>query len=598
MQHVNQLRRIAGGSAAEPADLGGAGQDAVAALRRPYLFWSFAVGGAAVAAYSFALRSGSDADRVKVALLEWISVPYLVAGLIAWWRRPGSRIGALMVVSGIAISLSGLSSASTEPLYTIGVTLDILPAAIFLYVYLAFPDGRLRSGFERVLVAAAFVSAVGLQVVKLGLGGGERDNLLRITTSSEIANRIDQAQMLSIGAMCLVGIGLLAAQRRSTGRPLRRPIAFLVDSFAVALLMICAMFVVAVLHQPAFQPMQRATFVAIGISPIVFMAALLSARLARSAVGDLVVELRGDLAPGELRDALARALGDPKLTLAYWLPHFESYADLDGRSHEVPSQDGRSTTLIGRDGAPVAALLHDPALDDEPELLDAVGAAAGIALENARLQAEIAARLEEVKGSRMRVIEAGQKERKRLERDLHDGAQQRLIALSLELRMLQRKLEDNPGARRQLEDAQREITRSLDELRDIARGLHPAVLSAHGLAVALEQVAARATVPVDLTVDVDGRLPEPVEVATYYVVTESLTNVGKHAQATAVSVSVFRAGENVVVEVVDNGLGGANTQRGSGIRGLADRVEALGGRLRVWTPRGGGTRVRAEIPCA
>jgi signal transduction histidine kinase len=598
MQQGNQLSQIEGGATPLAVDRRTGERDTVASLPRPYVFWSFAVGGAAVAAYSFALRSGGDTDPVKVALLEWISVPYLVAGLIAWWRRPGSRIGSLMVVSGIAISLSGLSSTGSEPQYTIGATLDILPAAIFLYVYLAFPDGRLRSEFERALVAAAFVSAVGLQVVKLGLGGGERGSLLRITTRSEIATRIDQAQMLSIGAMCLVGIGLLAAQRRSAGRPLRRPIAFLVDSFVIALLMICAMFVVAVLHEPAFQQIQRATFVVIGISPIVFMLALLSARLARSAVGDLVLELRDDLAPRELRDALARALGDPKLTLAYWLPHFASYADLEGRSQEVPSSDGRSTTLIKQNGAPVAALIHDPALDDEPELLDAVGAAACIALENARLQAEVAARLEEVKGSRMRVIEAGQKERKRLERDLHDGAQQRLIALSLDLRMLQRKLEDDPAAHRQLEEAQREITRSLDELRDIARGLHPAVLSAHGLAVALEQVAAGATVPVDLAVDVGGRLPEPVEVAAYYVATESLANIGKHAQATAARVNIFRAGEGIVVEVVDDGVGGANTERGSGIRGLADRVEALGGRLRVWTPQAGGTRVRAEIPCA
>jgi signal transduction histidine kinase len=134
-------------------------------------------------------------------------------------------------------------------------------------------------------------------------------------------------------------------------------------------------------------------------------------------------------------------------------------------------------------------------------------------------------------------------------------------------------------------------------LRNIAHGLHPAVLSAHGLAVALEQIAARAPVPVGLTVELEERLPEPVEVAAYYVVTESLANVGKHAQATAASVNILRSGEDVVVEVVDNGIGGADAEGGSGIRGLADRVEALGGRLRVWTPHGGGTRVRAEIPC-
>jgi signal transduction histidine kinase len=598
MQHSGHWRQSEGGPAAELVDRSSPDQDLTASLRRPAVFWGLAVGGTAVVAYSFALRVSSDMDTVQLTLLEWISVPYIVAGLIAWWRRPGTRMGLLMVGSGVAISLAGLSSADSELLYTFGAILDIVPAAVFLYAYLAFPGGRLRSRLERTLVGAAFVSAVGLQVVKLGLGGGERDSLVRISSNPQIAARVEQVQFLAIGAMCLAGIGLLAVRRRTVGRPLRRPIAVLVDSFALGLLMIGAMFGISVLHEPAFQPIQRVTFLVIGISPIVFMVALLSARLARSAVGDLIVELRGDLAPRELRDALARALGDPKLTLAYWLPHFERYADLDGRSHDVPSPDGRSTTLLERDGAPVAALIHDPALDDEPQLLDAVGAAAGIALEKARLQAELAARLEEVKGSRVRVIEAGQTERKRLERDLHDGAQQRLIALSLTLRMLERELKDNPSVLGQLEDAQREITRSLDELRDIARGLHPAVLTAHGLAVALEQVVARAPLSVSLTVEVGERLPEAVEVAAYYVVTESLVNVGRHARATAASVRIVRSEEGVVVEVVDNGIGGADTRLGSGIRGLADRVEALGGRLRVWTPHGGGTRVRAEIPCA
>ena len=245
----------------------------------------------------------------------------------------------------------------------------------------------------------------------------------------------------------------------------------------------------------------------------------------------------------------------------------------------------------------MAALIHDAMLEDEPELLHAVTAAAAIALENARLHVELRARLEELAGSRARAIEAGQKERQRLERDLHDGAQQRLIALSLDLSSLEEKLRGDPDARRQLEEAQREITMSLEELRALAYGLHPAVVTGHGLAVALEQVAARASVPVRLTVDVDGRLPEPVEVAAYNIVTESLTNVAKHARATMARVKIDQADEALVVEVIDDGIGGADSERGTGLRGLADRVEALGGRLRIWTPRGGGTRVRAEIPC-
>ena len=187
----------------------------------------------------------------------------------------------------------------------------------------------------------------------------------------------------------------------------------------------------------AFEALRRATFVIIGLAPFAFLIALVDARLARSAVGDLVVELRAEPAPAALRDALARALRDPSLTLAYWLPAVRELGRSGWRAVELPQPgDPRATTVIDREGEPVAALVHDPALLDEPELLDAVSAAAAIALENARLHAELRARLEEIRGSRARVIEAGQKERQRLERNLHDGAQQRLVALSLELGLL------------------------------------------------------------------------------------------------------------------------------------------------------------------
>jgi signal transduction histidine kinase len=265
---------------------------------------------------------------------------------------------------------------------------------------------------------------------------------------------------------------------------------------------------------------------------------------------------------------------------------------------DVPDNgNGRATTVIDRDGEPVAALLHDASLREEPELLDAASAAAGISLNNARLHAELAARLDELRGSRVRVIEAGQKERQRLERDLHDGAQQRLVALSLELTLLKKSLDDDTEASSRIEHARDEIALSLEELRDIAHGLHPAVVSGHGLDVALQSLAARAPVPVRLTVELEDRLPEQLEVAAYYLISESLANIGKHAQASSAAISVARRDGVVVVEIVDDGIGGADTERGSGLRGLADRVEALDGRLRVWTPLGQGTRVRAEIPC-
>ncbi len=571
---------------------------------RPLILWVLALAGVAAASVAVLLALTSDHIRepsVHGGLQAWGILGYVLAGVVAWWRRPHSRFGPLMVAAGASWFLTTLSSSNLALPYTVGIVFDLLPAVLFLHVFLAFPSGRLDNRFEQALVGAGYFTAVAVQLVGMGLGGFSSDNLLAVTSQADTAYSLLRTQLVILSVLSLTGIVVLAVRRRRTGPPLRRSLALVVDSFALGLAMIAFLFLSAVFGmlsgQIEFETIQRATFFVLGLAPLVFLAGLLNARLARSAVGELVVELRADPAPTELQDALARALRDPSLTLAYWLSEYETYTDLDGRPVTVPATDGRATTSIDREGSRVAVLLHDRALEDEPELLSGVGAAASIALENARLHAELAARLEEVKGSRIRVIEAGESERKRLERDLHDGAQQRLIALSLELKRLEKELGADPLKRR-LDEAQNEITRSLEELRAVARGLHPAVLTGHGLGVALEQVAARAPVPVRLRVEVDGRLPEQVEIAAYYVVTESLTNIAKHAQATGASVDIARNGEHVIVEVVDDGIGGADSERGSGLRGLADRVEALGGRLRVWTPRGGGTRVQAEIPCA
>jgi signal transduction histidine kinase len=535
---------------------------------------------------------------LQLGLLTWISVPYIVAGLIAWWHRPESRLGVLMIAGGLATGLSGLAFSQLAPPHTVGVAFDVLPAVIFLHVFLAFPKGCLRSRFERLLVGAGYAAAMGLQLVKMTLGGVGRNNLLEVATRQDVAGTVEQLQLLAISAMCLVGVGVLATRRLAAGKPLRRPVDLLIDSFAVGLLMVAVLYVFGAFEGPAFREIQRATLAVIGISPFAFLYGLLDARLARSAVGDLFVSLRSDPSPMGLQTSLAVALRDPSLTLAYWFPEFNSWGDLDGRSVDLPDEgNGRATTVISRDGAPMAALIHDPALDDEPRLLAAVSAAAGIALENGRLHAEQSAHLAELRGSRARVVEASQKERQRLERNLHDGAQQRLIALSLELSLLERQLEDNPDASIRLDRARDEIAVSLDELRAVAHGLHPAVLSGHGLEVALQSIAAQSPTPVTLTIQVEGRLPEPIEVAAYYVVSESLANVSKHAHATSASVDVTRNGGALVVEVVDDGIGGASTDGGSGLRGLADRVEAHGGRLRVWSPEGEGTRLRAEMPC-
>jgi signal transduction histidine kinase len=568
---------------------------------KPFALLAIAIAGLGASATTFALALTSDhvnEPGLQASLMVWMTLPFILGGLVAWWRRPESRFGVLMVAAGFGIFLSNLAWANDTLPFTIGQAFDLLPTVLFLHVFLAFPTGRLRSWFERALVVFGYVTALGLQLVGIMLGGLGPDNLLRLTAEEDAAEALLRFQLVAISAVALAGIVVLGVRRRAAGRPLRRSAGLLVDSFALALLMIAVLFLTAVFEGPGFETIRRATFVVVGLAPVAFLIGLLHSRLARSAVGDLMVELGADHATADLRDSLARTLRDPSLTLAYWLPQFQSWADVDGRPVELPSEDdGRATTLIDRQGKHVAALSHSRSLLEEPELLDAVTAAAGMSLENAQLHVELRARLEELRGSRARIVDAGQKERQRLERNLHDGAQQRLIALSLELSLLEDRLDD-ADATVGLDEARREIALSLEELRDVARGLHPAVVSGHGLAVALESLAARAPVPVRLTVEVDGRVHERLEVAAFYVVSESLANIGKHAHATSATVDVARTNGQLLVEVVDDGVGGADTERGSGLRGLADRVESLGGRLRVWTPRGGGTRVRAEIPCA
>jgi signal transduction histidine kinase len=579
----------------------GAGIDS-ARRPKPYLLLAIALAGCAAAAFTVVSALESDyltEPAVRATFAVWVILPYIFGGLIAWWSRPENRFGPLMILAGFGTFLAFLGWSNVDVLHTIGQTLNLLPPILFLHVFLAFPMGRLEGPLERAVVAVAYVTGIGLGSVRMLLGGFGPNSVFELTTEPGAADVLERVQLVTSSACALAGIGVLVARRLGAGRPLRRSVALLTDSFAVGLLMIAVLAMRAAVGAPGHVTLQRLTYFVVGLAPFAFVIGLLQARLARSAVGDLFVELRADPTPADLRDALARALRDPSLTLAYWLPEFGSYADHDGHAVELPNSEGRrAVRLIERDGVQVAALVHDPALRDEPELLDAVTAAAGIAIEKSQLNVELRARVEELRGSRARIVEAGQRERQRLERNLHDSAQHRLVALSLQLSLLEEQLAGDRGTAAQLEHARREIDTSLDELREIARGIHPAVVSGHGLAVALGELAARAPVPVNLSVEIEGRLPEEVEVAAYYLISESLANIGKYAQASSATIEVARGNGHIRVEVVDNGIGGADTEGGSGLRGLADRVETLGGRLQVWSPRGGGTRVRAEIPCA
>jgi signal transduction histidine kinase len=311
---------------------------------------------------------------------------------------------------------------------------------------------------------------------------------------------------------------------------------------------------------------------------------------------------RGLLAPraapaGPVREILAESLGDLTVSVAYWLPDRGVFVDEAGRPVELPDPaSGRAWTAIERDGQRVAAIVHDAALDTTPELVQAAATASSLAIDNERLKADLRARVEELRVSRLRIVEATDGARRRIERDLHDGAQQQLVALALELRVLRRRATD-PELQPLVDGLEARLSAALEELRSLARGIHPSILTERGLGPALSDLASRGPLEVRPVVDIEGRLPAAIEAAVYFLVAEGLTNVTKYADVGEARVAVRREGDDVVVLVADDGVGGANVERGTGLRGLQDRLAAVDGTLAVASPPGGGTTLLARIPC-
>jgi signal transduction histidine kinase len=311
---------------------------------------------------------------------------------------------------------------------------------------------------------------------------------------------------------------------------------------------------------------------------------------------------RGLLSPraapaGPVREILAESLGDLTVAVAYWLPDRGVFVDEAGQPVELPDPaSGRAWTAVERDGQRVAAIVHDAALDTTPELVQAAATASSLAIDNERLKADLRARLEELRVSRLRIVEATDAARRRIERDLHDGAQQQLVALALELRLLRMRTSD-PELQPLVDGLSARLTAALEELRTLARGIHPAILTDRGLGAALSDLASRGPLIVRPSVDIAGRLPPAIEAAVYFLVAEGLTNVAKYAGVDSARVGVCREGDDVVVLVADDGAGGADVERGTGLRGLKDRLAAVDGTLRIDSPPGRGTTLLARIPC-
>jgi signal transduction histidine kinase len=497
---------------------------------------------------------------------------FIVGGLIAAARRPSSRTGVLMVTTGLTWFAGNFGSVHVEPIAWLSGAALYLHRGPLIHAVLAFPSGRLTSVPDRMVVALAYVAAAASPIA--------RDGVATVVL-----------------AVLLIPTAFWG-YRRSVG-PARRARAWVVRA-ALWVSLILAGSALARLAVPsglvadAVLLGYQVGLVALAIGLVVV---LLRADWEHAGVTDLVVELAEGPTP-TLRDMLARELGDPTIEIGYRVSGTGGYVDAHGRPVTVPEAGaGRAVTPIDLDGRRIAVLMHDPAVLEDPGLLESVAAAAALAASNARLQGEVRAQIAAVDASRRRLLDAGDEERRRLQERLQAGAQQRLEAVGATLAR-SRALAERSGVRdlpERAERAERQVTRTLDDLHQLARGLHPPALEHSGLADTLRDLVERSPVQISLTVSARD-LSRETAATVYFVCSEALANIAKYARASHGVVSVAAADDRLVIEVSDDGIGGADLEQGTGLAGLADRIGALGGTFTVESAPGAGTHLTAEIP--
>ena len=565
-------------------------QPLTSAWRDPIFVLPLAVA-AGLAVGRAGLHAGISGGRVAVDLaLCW---GFVAASLVALQRARWRRPRLLLALAGIALLVGDLQWSSASGLWTIGVALEWVWLAVIVQLVLTFPDGRPWSPAAQATIVGGYLAGALGGLASMLVATDPRD-VLSVIASQSANDTIGRARAWLGFAVVLSMLVLIGWRLLSLRGAARRAQAPLLLGAALALPLIAVTLAQQTLtsqdNSTAGDTVARALM---GLIPLGFLAGIGWARLRRTQATDLVVELRSTDAP-TMRDRLARALGDPSLEVAYRLGDGR-YIDEFGKPTIVPDRPGRAVTLLTASDEVVAALVHDPALLDEPALVESVRTTAGLVLENERLAAEVRAQLAQVRASRARLLIATDEERRRIERDLHDGAQQRLVALCVALGLAAGRTEG--PAQQALLRAQDELDEAISELRQLARGIHPTLLREEGLDAAIDGVVRRAPLPVRVEGSVQLRLAPEVELAAYFVVCEALTNVVKHANATAATVRLQHTRAVLSLSVTDNGRGDARAAIGGGLAGLRDRVEALDGTLLAENDPDGGTTIRAEIPC-
>lgn len=528
---------------------------------------------------------------------------YLAVGVVAWWRRPSSGIGAILVAGSLAALLAGLVNTAYPALIAVGQVTALLIVAILVHLLLSFPTGRLSSGWARRLVVAVYVVALVLEAPEyLFTSAPAPYDTLQIGVHPGLVAA--GGWVRSSAALLVTGLtaAVLVRRLRAMAPASRRR---LLPLYAYGVVSVVSIPLSSVVVAPLLGWEPIATFVAqmtlLALVPVAFTLSLVRGAMPRtSSVEDLGTWLGAEqTGRPALREALATTLGDPSLELAFWSPERGRYVDAVGRPVDLSeAASGRATVEIAVVGQRVGAINYETTSIDDPELVRAAGRVVAIAADRDRLIADLRDKQDALLRSRRRIVEAGDRERRRIERNLHDGAQQRLMGLALALRLAEARVNGtDPAVGSLMAEASTELDGAMRDLRDLAHGLHPLLLSGAGLGAAIEALAERSPIPVDLSMGILDAIPEPIQVAAYYVVAEALTNAAKHSGSSHIVVRAEDVGRSLHVEVRDDGGGGARAQPGSGLEGLLDRVDSMGGSFELLSPLAGGTRIVADFPC-
>ena len=498
-------------------------------------------------------------------------------GLIATSRHPESHSGSLMTATGFTWFLGNFAGLDNELAAWVATSTVFLHRGPLFHLVLTYPDGRAFSRLTRLAVIAGYAAALVAPIW--------RNNFATLMISAALLAVCGYEHARAVGEMRRARLFAFRATAA---------VSFVLGGTALIELIIP----VEQVPISSLQLYRTGAFVVYGLMLVGVTGALFvgleSRPWKRTAMADLVVEL-GEARAGTVRSELARALGDPSLEVGYLDDGSGHFVDAQGEPLRLPETgDQRSMTQIDSDGQPIAVLIHDPELLGDPGLREAVKSAAQLAASNARLHQAVQSRLTELKASRRRILQARDHERRLLDRRLRTGAEQSLDRLSDDLAQA-RSHSTSRSTTERIEQAQTQLKHARDEIEVLARGLHPRSLSREGLSAALASLTEGFTTPVSIAV-ASPPLSRQVEAACYFLCSEALANVAKHAAATRVSITIATMGMTLMVRVEDDGVGGADPSRGTGLVGLGDRLDSLGGTLSVVSDPGHGTVLAAEIP--